>query len=339
MSQTTWKQVVTDIADAYREASGTTAKIPIGSLASKVRDGSENLDQPLTELESTLQEILDILPYKGYQNSGQYVWKEYEYVADATITMTMTNYGESGQAIIQLTSADFDVRCLDINDLAGIKVGYSHSGGSWVLEFKDDRNIILDGNSYPMKYDESTGQIRISANFGAIVTFASPVNATVKVFSRFVISDEVLAYPNSGEQGGRWYELVEEVDAFDFSDILGYTRCSVTTFTFSSRTAINNAVTHALTGEIPKFAMIVAKSPIGTTNNDLYLAVGLKNTDSNNGVISIAQQFVYGSSYEQKVSKVNVQFGVNRNETGNIFLDSNSIYYTAGVEYYLIVAM
>lgn len=37
---TTWKQVVLDTADAYREANGTTDKIPVGQLADKVRSGA-----------------------------------------------------------------------------------------------------------------------------------------------------------------------------------------------------------------------------------------------------------------------------------------------------------
>ena len=37
---TTWKQVVLDTADAVREANGSTAKIPVGQLADKVRAGA-----------------------------------------------------------------------------------------------------------------------------------------------------------------------------------------------------------------------------------------------------------------------------------------------------------
>ena len=51
MAETTWKQVVYDIADAYREADGSTAKIPVGQLADKVREGvgvPYSGDNPLT---------------------------------------------------------------------------------------------------------------------------------------------------------------------------------------------------------------------------------------------------------------------------------------------------
>ena len=51
MANTTWKQVVLDTADAYREANGTTNKIPVGQLADKVRAGAGTPyegDNPLT---------------------------------------------------------------------------------------------------------------------------------------------------------------------------------------------------------------------------------------------------------------------------------------------------
>lgn len=73
---TTWKQVVLDVADAWREANDSTAKIPVGELPNKVKEGGENIDPELTTLEGTLQEILDILPFKGAMASGQYVWKK-----------------------------------------------------------------------------------------------------------------------------------------------------------------------------------------------------------------------------------------------------------------------
>lgn len=43
MAETTWKQAVYDIADAYREAEGTTDKISIANLKEKVREGSSKV--------------------------------------------------------------------------------------------------------------------------------------------------------------------------------------------------------------------------------------------------------------------------------------------------------
>lgn len=155
-------------------------------------------------------------------------------------------------------------------------------------------------------------------------------------FLGFVVSDDSSTYPNNGLQGEYWYEPVEE--GFDFASILKYKKCSVSTFAFSSRTAVNNAVTHPFTGDIPYFAMIAAKTP-STTNSDLYLAVGIKNLEANSGTLNMASEFYYSSSQTQMIARSTSAFGANRNATGNIFIDSNSIYYAAGVEYYLIVAL
>ena len=154
----------------------------------------------------------------------------------------------------------------------------------------------------------------------------------------YVVASDINAYPNGGEQDGYWYELYEEREVFEFTNILGYSRCSVSTFTFSSRTAVNNAVTHPFAGDIPYFAMIAARVP-STANNDLYLAVGIKNLEANSGTLNTAAEFYYNSSQTQKINRGTSPFAVNRNATGNIYIDSNSIYYTAGVEYYLIVAL
>ena len=51
MANTTWKQVVYDVADAYREANDSTERIPVGQLADKVREGAGvkyTGDNPLT---------------------------------------------------------------------------------------------------------------------------------------------------------------------------------------------------------------------------------------------------------------------------------------------------
>lgn len=237
---TTWKQVVLDVADAWREANDSTAKIPVGQLPNKVKEGGENIDPELTTLESTLQEILEILPFKGAMASGQYVWKK-------------------------LTA----------------------EGGTFI---------------------------------------------------EFVISDDSTAYPDGGTQEGFWYEVVKNEEFFEFTNILSYTKCSVSKFTFSSRTAVNNAVTHPFTGEIPYFVMIASSKPT-TSNSDLYLAVGVKNVEANSGTINMGSQFYYYSSSDQKVNRDTAAFGVNRNATGNVFIDRNNLYYAAGVEYYLIVAL
>ena len=230
----------------------------------------------------------------------------------------------------QTFQANFDLTLFTTNDNGTVDANMM-AGKAFSAQAYDGNSLIKD--FVPCVCENGVGLYDVVGNVfhGGVGT-----NFALDAEFEYVVSFDSTAYPNGGEQDGYWYELTEE--GFDFTDILGYTRCSVTTFTFSSRTAVNNALTHPFVGDIPKFAMIVAKSLV-STNSDLYLAVGLKNTDSNNGVINVTQQFVYSSSEEQKVGRNGVQFGVNRNATGNIFLDSNSIYYAAGVEYYLIVAL
>lgn len=141
-----------------------------------------------------------------YGGHGKYVWKRYEYV-NATITMTMTDYGSTNNAKIKLATNDFDLSLLNFEDLAGIKVNYSHSGGTWVLEFKDNKSVVLDGRSYPMMYNADTAEMYVVANFGAIVTFASAVNATVKIPKDYLVSDDPTAYPDGEDFDGYWYVM------------------------------------------------------------------------------------------------------------------------------------
>ena len=65
--KTTWKQVVYDTAGAYREATGTTDKIPVGELANRVREGGgkEDLDTELTLQETLLAEQSALLEGKA----------------------------------------------------------------------------------------------------------------------------------------------------------------------------------------------------------------------------------------------------------------------------------
>ena len=60
MAETTWKQAVYDIADAYREAEGTTEKISIAELKEKVRDGGGKV-----YLDGERIKQLEMTSYKG----------------------------------------------------------------------------------------------------------------------------------------------------------------------------------------------------------------------------------------------------------------------------------
>lgn len=122
---TTWKQVVYDVADAYREADGSTAKIPVGSLADKVREGAGipyTGDNPLTigqngyifEPKTLLKDGLTIIngvegedltetearqsaavaslmsmvkrKVSESKNNGLYVWEKYSYKTEISAT-------------------------------------------------------------------------------------------------------------------------------------------------------------------------------------------------------------------------------------------------------------
>lgn len=69
MAQTTWKQVVYDAADAYREASKTTDKIPVGQLANLIRQGAggEDVTAEVTEYETLLETAIANLAGKAFQ--------------------------------------------------------------------------------------------------------------------------------------------------------------------------------------------------------------------------------------------------------------------------------
>lgn len=325
---TTWKQVVLDVADAWREANDSTAKIPVGELPNKVKEGGENIDPEMTTLEGTLQEILEILPFKGFQNSGQYVWEKYEY---NIITFTQLTSGTT--ITIKVESTTTDLSKVDESFFTGIKGTYATGGTAYPFEFVGNSQISLSGSNASFTYNPSTQVLTVASQISVICTWAAD---TATRFIDYVVSNDADAYPSGGELDGYWYKKTEK--GFDFTDILGFSKCSITTFTFSSRTAVNNYLTHPFAGDIPKFVMIVAKEMVSATN-DLYMTVALKNTDANNGVISVAQQFVYVVGVEQAVSKYNHQIGVNRNATNNIFIDTTGTYYAAGVEYYLIVAL
>lgn len=359
--KTTWKQVVYDTAEAYREATGTSNKIPVGQLPGLIRQGTggggtENLDAELALQETLLAEQSALLegkavydvqevtldpvpegsvhefydfvaskvtlnPFQG--NTGLYVWGRYD-----RGTISLTQY----DSYLQASSSDIDLSAVDGSFFWGLTTTMTISGASYSMRFEEGNVLknLSSGSTYNYQYDPTTQR------FNLAFTTRTWANMYVKRVIDYVVSDEISTYPDGETVDGVWYELAD--DGFYFTDILGYSRYSISTFAFSARTAVNNSVTHPITGEIPKFAMIVAKQPV-FTNNDLYLAIGVKDTDSNNGVISIAQQFVRANSADQKISKYNVQFGVNRNASANIFLDATNIYYAAGVEYYLIVAL
>lgn len=149
MANTTWKQVVLDTADAYREANGTTDKIPVGQLADKVRAGAgtpyegdnpltigqsgftfpaktllkdglqiingvngEDLTDTVADQTTAVEELMKMVSRKIAMNNGegQYVWKKYD--AD----MNLVGY---------VVSAYEDEYLGEISEYATLEVGSS----------------------------------------------------------------------------------------------------------------------------------------------------------------------------------------------------------------------
>ena len=79
-------------------------------------------------------------------------------------------------------------------------------------------------------------------------------------FIDYVVSDQEIAYPDGGEQGGYWYEKVVEDILFD---IFGCTKMIEEEFTFTSdKTSSSSsplAIAHSL-GEVPKVAILYPKA-------------------------------------------------------------------------------
>ena len=333
MANTTWKQVVLDTAEAYREATQTTSKIPVGQLASKIREGAgENLDDELNALESTLQEVLDILPFKGFQNSGQYVWKKLTNVITYTAYCTKAN-GASGGAFT-LDSSDVDLTQLnDLTTLAPIEISRTYGDYTPAIKSEDGINFEywLNGayqNSLTASWDKSTKTLTLKG------TVMSGTNWTPfyydthsqKELVDYVVSNDAEAYPNGAvHTDGYWYELVGE--GFDFEKIFNITQTAVNTYTPSSDIASSNAaIPHSL-GVIPKVAIIYGY-PTRLAGN-LEQAVAFYPT-SGTGCSILARQedsgytMANGSNSDTKATSSTVKFS------------HGTIWFKAGVEYTLI---
>ena len=226
MANTTWKQVVYDVADAYREANGTADKVLVGQLASKIREGAgENLDYELNELDSTLQQVLDILPFKGFQNSGQYVWKKYEEVTK-TVTNPSITLTKGANSTTLVESSDVDLSKVTEEFFGGF---IFTGGGSWYFVYENNTLYYNAGSSrYPMTYDPTTQILTGYSDEGVFMYTGDKEAHTVEVVG-YAVSSDIDAYPNGGMQDGYWYELVEEVlSGIDYGEFTSTTKDPVT---------------------------------------------------------------------------------------------------------------
>ena len=196
---TTWKQVVLDVADAWREANDSTAKIPVGELPNKVKEGGENIDPELTTLEGTLQEILEILPFKGAMASGQYGWEK---CIKETISLVQTTTSEN-PTLIQVTSSDTDVS--KIESLVGFS---GRITGNEESAYYFTETLMYWGNSsFSYTWNPSTGIISLAVGAGTGRTFSDSTRITVVGFAT---SEDATAYPDDGKYtDGYWYKKID----------------------------------------------------------------------------------------------------------------------------------
>ena len=249
MGKTTWKQVVYDTADAYREATGTTDKIPIGELADRVRQGgggAENLDAELTAQEQVVAEQFELLenralydiqevtlnpvpegsvhefadflvskvtlnPYEG--SEGLYVWKkEDSYVFDPVNTVDGTKY------IINITNANFDFAEVTIDTFLNISWNVHIAGNSTIT---GNLKIVKLNGDYVLQwngaggigggvYDPSKGTITFT-NDGSFAQTVATSKFSKEGSVSYVVSNNPTAYPNGGRVEGYWYEIINFV--------------------------------------------------------------------------------------------------------------------------------
>ena len=281
MAKTTWKQVVYDTADAYREATGTTDKIPVGELANRVREGGgkEDLDTELTEQETLLSEQTALLadkavydvqevtldpvpegsvhefydfvaskvtlnPYQG--GEGLYVWKRSKTFAfDPVITE------EDGKYIVNVTNANFDPSTVDISFYEGFSwncyVTKSTTYTGYFTIVNVDGNWGLQWKTENIcpngVYDPVNATITFDDNAFDHTTATSQPSKTIEY--GYVISDDNAAYPDNGEQDGYWYILIFDLNSLGCSDY------SVSTLNLSGAAPGTSVFTHSL-GKIPK---------------------------------------------------------------------------------------
>lgn len=240
---TTWKQVVYDVADAYREADGSTAKIPVGSLANKVREGAgtpytgpnpltigadgysfnpktllkngltilngvngEDLTATEADMALAITELQRMVARKvsDHKGEGQYVWKKYANVDPTAITLTQIVGGNPFK--LQITSSVYDLSAVDGSWFIGMKGTYT---GVKVYEytFLDNDTINLNGYDYTFIYDATTQTFTIPANVQNIIPWT--VDTAPKPFIDYVVNDDETAYPNNGLLDGYYYEKGE----------------------------------------------------------------------------------------------------------------------------------
>lgn len=358
MANTTWKQVVLDTADAYREANGTTDKIPAGQLADKVRAGAgipyegenpltigqdgynfpaktllkdglqivngvngEDLTDTAADQTAAVAELLKMVNRKVAENNGigEHVWKKYE--ADSTsgvFNFTQTTSGTP--TVLQVSSSDIDLSKIDESAF----VGLSGTVNATTYNFISEEHVVIGNSSWDWSYNPATAQITIQIDI-ASGTWQSATFEGVKIFVGYIVSDDESSFPDSGEQDGYWYELVVE-GGVDLS-AAGFTDVAVDVFTVSSNTDVTAKTLNHSLGKIPKIAYLIANKEPTTSKHVYYMVLGNPTQDGNlGGGIKV---YGYGSTGNCYATATASTLKV----TNHAYA---TIYYSAGKEYTLL---
>ncbi len=241
---TTWKQIVHDTADVYREITGTTDKVKATELANLIREGGgkEDLDDVLIEQdaeltalekelegkailpmqevvldpvpEGSVHEFLDFVankvtlnPFQG--SEGQHVWRKMK-----RYIISFTQEGTTG--VYQCSSDDIDLSTVSEDWFIGTSGTITTSSVSY--EFQE--NNVFKGTSAGLtySYDPTTQKMTISYGSAGTRTMSDGVKDE---FIDFVVSDDSTAYPDGGEQDGYWYEsVVEDANDIDYGEVI-----------------------------------------------------------------------------------------------------------------------
>lgn len=192
---------------------------------------------------------------------GLYAWRKS--TKQATVTFVQTSYNP---ITLTASSSDIDLGTVDASWFVGIKCNYSWATATYAFEFMENGVFVIwtaDGAShlYDGTYSYNQATKTITTNIKPSGSFGINSSATKQgSFLDFVVSDKSNAYPDSGTQGGYWYEKV--VEGVPLTGILGMQKIAVDYFTPTADTYLSGiTLTHSL-GAVPTtvFIMPVAKS-------------------------------------------------------------------------------
>lgn len=295
-TNTTWKQVVYDTADAYRTASATTANVKVGELAQKIstledvtaevttqtpliEDIKESLVGKATGANATEDTILEgYSAYVGqelvegkYKPHGLYVWKKYEYGAlqltNPSITLVQDDSSFTGNFWYNITGISDDIKnAIDVSFFEGFSNGtvkMQVGTGNELKLVEISTESVLDG---VLEWLPETKQIYSDGNLGFSPSVGANLNYSYegkKAISGLQGVGDFVDYVVSDTEteypdGGAQdgYWYEKNKDILT-AEKLGYTKIAVDTFTLTSNASGTKTVSHSL-GDLPKFLFLLS---------------------------------------------------------------------------------